>query len=120
MIKYSMVPINRRYTGDGKRTVRRILISYKKRGFGGVYKGVRLVAFDPYFLDPKSSQKYKFDDKYFYLVSDAYQDSVQSSLVSVKRPYQFNSGMLLETAIEFEAENDDAAIKIFEGRDELH
>lgn len=111
MKKYAMVPINRRYE-NGKRIVRRVLISYSRKA-NGVYQKVKLLAKHPYFDNPMSSQQYVFTDKYFYLVSDAYNDSQQQSLLNVKRKYEYNPGLLLDVAIEFEARSDSEAIKIF-------
>ena len=113
--KYAMVPINRRYDNEGNRIVRRILISYKKR-VEGIYKGTKVLELDPYFKDENSSQQYVFENKCFYLVKDHYNDPIQDTLLLVKRPYEYDAGRLTEKSIEFKAESDDEAIKLFNER----
>ena len=117
-MKYAMIPINRRYIAD-KRIVRRILISYDKK-VKGVYKGTRVVELDPYFKNPESSQQYVFESDYFYLVKDGHDDPIQRSLLNTTRPYEYDAGRLYEKAIEFKADSDEKAIKIFNEREELH
>lgn len=117
-MKYAMIPINRRYTDDWKRIVRRVLISYDSMQ-NGLYKGTRLVAKDPYFSNPKSSQEYVFTDTDFWLVKDGYNDIIQSRLLNVKRPYQYSSPLLIETAIEFMANDDTEAIEKFMERGDI-
>lgn len=114
-MKFAMIPINRRYT-DGKRIVRRILISYTRKIKGGFYKGTKVVETDPYFKNPESSQQYVFEDTCFYLVKDKYEDFIQDTLLNVKRPYQYDAGKLFETAIEFEAKDLQEAIERFNNR----
>ena len=120
-MKYVMIPINRRYDDNNKRIVRRVLISYTKK-VDGQYKGTKLIEKDPYFYDPKSSQKYIFKDDGFTLISNAYSgssilDVFQDSLIDLLRPYEFDAGRLIETAYEFMADSEEEAIKIFTERD---
>ncbi len=115
MIKhYAMIPINRKYV-DGKRVVRRVLISYKKRK-GNVYTGTKLISKDPYFIDPRASHQYYFADHWFRLVKDEYGDNY---LLNVKRPYEYERDNFLDPAIEFEAKTDQEAEKYFLQRGDI-
>lgn len=118
-MKFAMIPINRRYNDKNERVVRRILISYTSKR-QGIYKGTKLIDKDPYFNDPKSSQKYIFEDNCFYLVSDGYSDPVQGTLLKIKRNYEFDAGLLYETAIEFQAADLQEAVEMFRNRVEVH
>ena len=117
-MKYAMIPINRRYSDNNERIVRRVLISYIEK-VDGVYQGTKLIEVDPYFKDPNSSQKYEFTDNEFWLISNAYVDSfTQNSLLNQKRKYEYDAGRLIETAIEFEASTNEEAISKFNSRKE--
>ncbi len=118
MLNYAMIPINRRISIDGKRIVRRVLISFNYIEWGQ-YKGTKLIAKDPYFENPNSSQQYVFTDTEFYLVKDGYDNPIQSSLINKKRHYEFDAGKLEETAIEFCANSDEEAINIFNNREDI-
>lgn len=118
MNNYAMIPINRRIADDGRRIVRRVLISFNYIE-EGVYKATKLIAKDPYFENPNSSQQYVFTDTEFWLVKDGYSNEIQSTLINVKRPYEWDAGRLIEKAIEFCAESDEEAIKQFRERGEI-
>ena len=118
-MKYAMIPINRKYDSRWNRLVRRILISYTKK-VDGVYTGCKVIAKDPYFDNPNSSQQYVFEDNQFYLIKDAYEDVIQQDLINVKRNYEYDSGLLSDTAIEFNSSSDALAIKKFNNRKEKH
>ena len=113
MKKYSMIPINRRYDNEGKRIVRRVLISYTKKDSNGVYLHSKIIEKDPYFKDINSSHQYLFEDDGFRLVHDDYGDNY---LLEQKRPYEYSAGDLFEKSYEFTAENDEQAIKLFNER----
>jgi hypothetical protein len=119
-MKYAMIPVNRKYDNKNQRIVRRVLVSYKYKYKNGKYMKTKLIDLDPYFKDPKSSQQYEFTDKYFFLKSNAYGGMLQNSLLNKKRLYTSNAGLLIEKAIEFEAPNNEEAIKIFSERLEAH
>ena len=118
-MNYAMIPINRRYDEKGNRIVRRVLISFNYIEWGQ-YKGTKLIAKDPYFNNPNSSQQYVFEDTEFWLIKDGYSDDIQSTLLNVKRPYEWDAHRLVEKAIEFIADSDEEAIEIFNNREELH
>ena len=117
-MKFAMIPINRRYNGE-QRVIRRVLISYNKK-VRGVYKGTKIIELDPYFKNPDSSQQYVFEDDCFYLVKDGYDNFIQSSLLQVKRPYEYDAGKLVDVAIEFTASDLQQAIEMFNNRTEVH
>ena len=123
-MKFAMIPINRRYNDKNERVIRRVLISYTRK-VKGVYKGTKLVDKDPYFNDPNSSQQYVFTDDYFYLISNAYDDdsfanALQNALIEEKRPYEYDAGKLIETAVEFTAKDLQEAMEMFHNRVEVH
>lgn len=122
MTNYAMIPINRRIGFDGERIVRRVLISYLTK-VDGVYKNSKIIEKDDYFKNPNASQQYEFYDDGFKLISNGYSrtilDGIQNSLLEKLRPYEFDAGLLFETAIEFREENDELAIYKFQNREVL-
>lgn len=119
-MRYAMIPINRRYNDDGRRVVRRVLISYKYKTLNGEYKDTKIIEKDPYFKDPNSSQQYVFENNYFIHTEDRYNLGDQKCLLNTKRSYMFNEGLLDNNAIEFTAKTEEEAIEKFNNREELH
>ena len=117
-MKYAMIPINRRYNDNDERIVRRVLIGYNHK-YAGKYIGCHVVEKDPYFKDKNSSHQYIFENDGFTLVSDAY-DGNNNPIFGKKRPYQYDEGLLYETAVEFVAKDDQEATEMFNNRIELH
>lgn len=113
-MNYAMIPINRRYTEDWKRIVRRVLISYDSKTEDGLYKKCKIIETDPYFKDKKASHQYKFCSKGFKCVEDRYGGMDENSEYI---PFQYDARRLYETAYEFEAIDDKEAIKVFKERD---
>lgn len=114
-MNYAMIPINRRYNDNDERVVRRVLISYKKCT-DGIYQGTKIIEKDPYFYDKNASHQYLFTDTSYSCISDAYGWDAEN----VEHPYEYDAGRLYEKAIEFEADSDEEAIKMFNNRSEIH
>ena len=94
----------------------RVLISYKNASKKGDYSHCRFISQDSWFNSAESRFKYIFTDYGFRFL-----DTVKPAFNDLKiHPYKQYSSLIGFSAIEFEAESDEEAIKIFENRPELH
>lgn len=131
MIKYAMVPICGKMSADDQPIIRRALISYEERvesKVGNVtqvfYKNTKLIDKDPYFTKKSASHKYKLTDDYFVLQSSPYSHTTAGRILTkTKRPYHYNIlpqfDPLYPPAIEFTAETEEKAKKLFHARKEM-
>ena len=133
MIKYAMIPINCKLTKNNEVSVRRVLISYKKKltydipgdnGVQVVYEDTRFLDMDPYFSREKSTTKYSFYDDGYVLLSCNNENSwAAGDLLGQKRPYHYNAPKkphpYAPAAVEFKTTSDDKARDMFHYRNEI-
>lgn len=127
--KYAMVVINMKHC-DGKKYVRRVLISYKKKKRSQEankrcdYLGTKIIATDLYFTDADSSHKYLFeDDGYIFLkATPAYEfvDKKYEKQFYMKRPYHYYLDDKEIKPVEFLSFSPEQAISKFLSRKELY
>ena len=133
-LPYAMVAICQKFNDNDQLCVRRVLISFKgtdvepdpypKKGKVINYIGTRFIDADDYFKDETRSHKYKFDDDGYVLISS---NNIDEILVGDKRKYHYYDTQLDEHGyvkyklrpIEFQAESDEEAIKMFRERTEV-
>lgn len=113
-MKFSIIPINRKYDDNDNIIIRRILISYQDKK-DAVYQNVSIIDKDDYFKDENSSHQYIFTPEGFKLIKTT-QNSGDEILLDWLRSYRCyqdlfpNSGI---ECIEFECDSEKEAIEIF-------
>lgn len=132
MGKYVMLAINGKQPTDDEIYVRRVLLEYKDKNFKTVglsgtpacyYIGTRFIEKDDYFKDPTKNTQYIFKDDRYVLTGTNY--SHNKFLIGEEREYHAFAFDISDPyykalmPIEFEAETDEEAIRVFNDRKEL-